>query len=446
MFTMPLNNFLKKHKAKEGDFAEITHNKELFKGTVIPSKEKNMLMLKLTSGYNAGFLVGEIESIKLLGKGKKVGKAKPAKIRAKKGLPKIAILHTGGTIASRVDYRTGAVETSFNAEDLLTMFPELTEIADFESKLISQMWSDDFRFKHFETIAKEVKKYSDKGVDGIILSMGTDNMCPGTAALAFAIEKCPIPIIIVGAQRSSDRGSSDAAMNLICAAEFIAKTDFAGVAICMHHSSEDRKCAILPATKTRKLHTSRRNAFKPVNDSEIAFVDYESHSIEFLKKDYSRKSKEKMQIKPKFEEKTGFIKVHVNMFPEEFEFFSKNKYKGYVIEGTGLGHTPGHVPNKQCEIHKKMFPAIKKFTSKGGIVVMTSQCIFGRVHLHVYDKGIDLMDAGVIPGEDMLAETAFVKLSWLLGNYSKEKSKELIAENLRGEITERTLESEFELE
>ncbi len=446
MFAMNLKKFLKKHKLSEGDIVEIVQEGGEFKGTIIPSKKENLLVLKLNSGYNAGFLNEEIESIKKTGKGKKVGKGKKEKIRKKPGLPNIAILHTGGTIASRADYRTGAVITSFDAEDLLSMFPELNDIANFKSDLISQMWSDDFRFKHFETIAKEIKKQADKGVDGIILSMGTDNMCPGTAAISFAIEKCPIPILVVGAQRSSDRGSSDAAMNLICAAEFIAKTDFAGIAICMHNSTEDNKCAILPATKTRKLHTSRRDAFKPVNDSAIALVDYGSHSIEFLKKDYSRKSKEKMIVKPKFEEKTGFLKVHVNMFPEEFEFFSKQKYKGYIIEGTGLGHTPGHVPNKDCKIHEKIIPAIKKFIDKGGVVAMTSQCIFGRVHLHVYDKGIDLTEAGVVPGEDMLSETAFVKLAWLLGNYKPAEAKELMGRNLRGEITKRTLEKEFELE
>ena len=132
------------------------------------------------------------------------------------------------------------------------------------------------------------------------------------------------------------------------------------------------------------------------------------------------------------EEKVGLLKIHIHMVPEQFDFYQS--YKGLIIEGTGLGHTPGQVPNPESAIHKKIYPAIKKLTQSGCVVVMTTQCIFGGVNMNVYDKGRDLMNLGVIPGQDMLANTAFVKLSWLLGNYPKEKVKELIGQNLRGEI------------
>ncbi|MBS3096656.1 hypothetical protein J4480_04410 [Candidatus Woesearchaeota archaeon] len=141
------------------------------------------------------------------------------------------------------------------------------------------------------------------------------------------------------------------------------------------------------------------------------------------------------------EEKVGLLKITINMFPEQFEFF-KN-YKGLVIEGTGLGHTPGHVPNELAKIHEKIFPAIKKVIDSGCVVVMTTTCLFGRVEMQVYSKGRDLLKLGVVPGEDMLPDTAFVKLAWLLGNYKKEEVKELIGKNLRGEISERSDEKGF---
>ncbi|MDD5148183.1 MAG: Glu-tRNA(Gln) amidotransferase subunit GatD [Candidatus ainarchaeum sp.] len=431
--------FLKKNSLKEGDFAEAVFQGEKFSGTVIPGKEAGMVFLKLKSGYNVGLETAKIESIKKISEGQKVSKPKAFEIRQNTSLPKISILHTGGTIASRVDYRTGAVYTAFTPEDLMAMFPELSEIANFNSKLIRNMWSDDLRFRHFGVIAKAVQEEHSKGAQGVILGIGTDNLAVASAALAFVLEKCPIPVMLVGAQRSSDRGSSDAAMNLVCAAEFIKKTDFAGVALCMHSSQSDDLCAVLPACKTRKLHTSRRDAFKAVNDTAIALVDYKTREIKFLKKDYQRKSKEKFVIKPNFEERVGLLKITINMFPEQFEFFSKQKFKGLVIEGTGLGHTPGHMPDEITKkAHKGIFPAIKAMAKKG-IVVMTSQCLFGRVKMHVYDKAMDLVELGVIPGEDMLPETAFVKLAWLLGNYKdREKVKELIGKNLRGEINERT--------
>ncbi|MBN1940791.1 MAG: Glu-tRNA(Gln) amidotransferase subunit GatD [Candidatus Diapherotrites archaeon] len=432
--------FLKKQGLKESDLVELVSEKQTFIGTILPSNEKNTVFLKLKSGYNIGIETSKISSIKKLSAGQKVAKAKQETVKQDSNLPKISILHTGGTIASRVDYRTGAVYSAFTPKDLLAMFPELAKIGNFNSKLISNMWSDDLRFAHFGVIAKAVQGEAKKGAKGIILGMGTDNLAVAAAAMAFVLEKCPIPVIIVGAQRSSDRGSSDAAMNLVCAAEFIAKTDFAGVAICMHDSSSDNACAILPACKTRKMHTSRRDAFKPVNDTVIAKIDYNSREIIFLKKDYARKSSGTFVLKPKFEEKVGLLKITINMFPSQFEFFSKHGFKGLVIEGTGLGQTPGHMPDAITKkAHKKIFPAIKALAKKS-VVVMTSQCLYGRVQMHVYDKATDLVEMGVIPGEDMLPETAFVKLAWLLGNYkNKEKVKELMRKNLRGEITESTI-------
>jgi len=437
---MNYKQFLGKNKIKEGNLAEVNYKGEKLVGSILPEVLEDrgeILRLKLKSGYNAGIKINEIGAVKKLGEGKSVGKAKHLELIHNPKLPKISILHTGGTIASRIDYRTGAVEASFEPNDLIAMYPELGEKANIDSVFLSNMWSDDLRFEHIEIIAKAVEKEHLKGVKGIIIGMGTDNLAVAAAALSFAIEKCPIPVILVGSQRSSDRPSADSAMNLICAAEFIVQTDFAGVSICMHHSTNDDKCAILPATKTRKMHTSRRDAFKAINDSPIALVDFNSRSIEFIKKDYSKKSSDKMAIKPKFEKKVGLLKITIGMFPEQFDFFNKQKFKGLVIEGTGLGHTPGHSPNKQAQIHKKIFPILAKFC-KNNIAVMASQCINGRVQMHVYDKGRDLEKIGVIAGEDMLPETAFVKLAWLLGNFKQQQAKEMITKNLRGEITKKT--------
>ncbi len=435
---MNISEFLKKAKLKEGDIVCAEQGKEVFEGTLIPSTEKNLLALKLKNGYNALLELKGLK-VKKVGEGEKVSKAIAKAVPQKPGLPTISILHTGGTIASRVDYRTGAVVSSFSPEDLLSMYPELENLANYSPKHIANMWSDDMRFSHYQILAKEVEKEIRKGVSGIIIGHGTDTMAYTSAALSFMLENCPIPVILVGAQRSSDRGSSDAAMNLVCAATFISKTDFAGVAICMHEGTEDNWCAILPPCKTRKLHSSRRDAFQPVNDSAIARVNYSTKQIEFVKKSYEkRNSQKKLIVREKMEEKVAILKIHTNMFPEQFGIFKKWKYKGLILEGTGLGHTPGHVPNPETKIHAKIFPEIRELVKSGCIVVMCTQTIFGRVQMHVYDKGTDLANLGVISGEDMLAETAFIKLAWLLGNYPKEQAKKLMGKNLRGEIRERT--------
>ena len=425
-----------------GDLVEVVTKKEKVQGILMPSVEKESVILKLDTGYNMGFLKKDVQKIVVVAKAKESGvgsgqKGKQKKeIEFNKGLPTIAILHTGGTIASKVDYRTGGVVASFTPEDLLALFPELGQIANITSELVAKMWSDDLRFVHCSLIVKKIEEQVKKGVKGIIIGIGTDNLAVAAAAIAFMVEKTPIPIVFVGSQRSSDRGSSDAGMNLICAAQFIAKADFAGVAICMHGSESDDECVILPATKTYKLHSSRRDAFCAVNSSEIARVNYQTKEIRFVVSEYERQGKNNdLVVKPKMEEKVGLLKIHVNMFPEQFSFFQK--YKGLIIEGTGLGHTPGQVPNPECAIHKKMYPAIKKLVDSGCVVVMTTQCLYGTVNMNVYDKGRDLLELGVVSGEDMLANTALVKLAWLLGNYKAKEVKDLVGKNLRGEITDR---------
>src|SRR3989338_6787954 len=255
---------------------------------LIPSPDADVVILKLKTGYNQGFDKKDVKEIKL------IEKAKPSaavvkKVVKDKNLPTIAILHTGGTIASKVDYRTGGVVASFEPSELVSLFPELETIANIESELVANMWSDDLRFIHFTLIAQIIEEYTKKGVKGIIIGMGTDNLAVGAAALSFIVENSPIPIIFVGSQRSSDRGSADAAMNMICAARFIVQTDMVGVAICMHEHEDDDSCVILPAVKTYKLHSSRRDAFKVVNGTALARVLYPVGSVQMLTKSYPRK-------------------------------------------------------------------------------------------------------------------------------------------------------------
>ena len=420
---------MKKFSGNVGDFVEIYLQDDVFSGILLPSQNKDTMTLKLDSGYNLNVKKNKIKKFKLLKKNSGE-KQKKQEVVFKKYLPTISILHTGGTIASKVDYKTGGVTSAFSPEELIEMFPDLKDIANFKTRLVRKMFSDDLRFKHFSIIAREIEKEVKNKVSGIIIGMGTDNLAVASAALSFVLESCPIPVILVGAQRSSDRGSSDAYLNLLSAALFITKTDFSGVGICMHENLNDKTCLILPATKTRKLHSSRRDAFKVINDKPIARVNYETKTIEFLKKYNKRGSK--LVIKDKFEEKTGLIKITVNMHSKQF--LSYKGYKGLIIEGTGLGHTPLDVIDNETKEHAKIRNALKQL-SKNTVLVMTSQALFGRVNLNVYSKGRDLQGLGVISGEDMLPETAFVKLSWLLGNYPKE-AKKLIGKNLRGEINE----------
>ena len=428
---MDYNALLKKFKAREGSRVKLSTAKGSFEGTLLPSTDKSVISLKTKSGYNAGFDVKEVKHIQVLGAGKQVGKPKTVKLVKYPEKPSITILHTGGTIASRVNYTAGGVIASFSTEDLMTMFPELTDVANFDAKLVSNMMSEDMRFTDYQKIAQAVAKEAKRGADGVIIGHGTDTLAFTAAALAFALEDIQIPVLLVGAQRSSDRGSSDAAMNLVCAAEFIAKTDFVGLGICMHESMQDDYCVILPATKTRKMHTSRRDAFKAINTKAIARINPKTREIEFIQKDYAKKDgKKSLKVKDKFEEKVGVLRTHPNLFPETIKVFTQKKFKGLVLEGTGIGQAPTNVKENLPN-----YKALQEFIKSGGIVVLTSQCIYGRVHENIYTNCRRLKEIGIIFAEDMITETAFVKLSWLLANYPKKDVPRRFKENIRGEMT-----------
>lgn len=420
----------------EGDTISIDSR---FEGILMlhpDSSGEDVAIVKLGSGYNVGIGCDKNTKMELVSKkpAEKISETeKPQKLAQPAGKPRIAILHTGGTIASRLDPRTGGVVASFTAEELVAMFPELTQIADIRTKHVFSIMSESMRFPHYRDLAKEIAKQVEDGMDGVIVGHGTDTMHYTSAALSFMLQNVPIPVILVGAQRSSDRGSTDAVQNLINAAFFMADSDFSGVAICMHENLSDDGCFVLPACKTRKMHASRRDAFQPINTLPWARVSHSQNRIDFLKNDYEKKDKRrKLELNPEMEERVTLLKTTTNTDASLIEHFIEKKYRGLVLEGTGLGHVPD-----------ALLESLDGSIKGGMLVCMTSQTIYGRVNMNVYSPQRDLLKIGVIPCEDMLPETAFIKLSWLLGNFPPEKARELMGKNLRGEITERTLPDTF---
>jgi len=431
-----LRTLFSKLDINAGDKIKIVGKDDTFEGFLIPQTElgdPDVIVLKISSGYNVGIRYQENFKLTKLKDTRKLDTFAAKKVTVNKKLPTVSILHTGGTIASRLDYRTGGVVSAFSPEELIGLFPELEKIINIKARVLTNLWSEDIRIGHYQLMADEISKEIAAGVDGIILGHGTDTLHYTAAALSFMFDNLPIPILIVGAQRSSDRGSSDAGANLISAAEFIAKTDFAGVAICMHDTSSDNRILINPPCKTRKMHTSRRDAFRPISVLPIAIFDYFKNEIKFTNDEYLRKDKSrKLEIKKNFEEKVGLLKIYPDFDAELVKYFIVNEYKGLVIEGTGLGHVPG-VRDEISKMNEKIMGYLE-ILANSAVVVMTSQCLYGRINMNVYDKGRDLQNLGIIPGEDMLPEIAYIKLKWLLGNYSVEEAKELVKTNLKGEI------------
>ncbi len=417
-------------RASVGDVLELQTDWGKVTGTLVPRYlygDGEHVVIKLSSGYNVGLSTGGLRGAKVIAKGERPSFSAPAPPKAKKGLPRVLVIGTGGTIASRIDYRTGAVHPAVSAADLHSLVPELSEAAEVEPEILFNVFSENMKPSHWSKIARRVKEAVDDGIDGVVVTHGTDTLGYTAAALSFALRGVPIPVIVVGAQRSSDRPSSDAFLNLLAGVSVAGTAPFSGVYVAMHLDEADEKVAFHRGTRVRKNHTSRRDAFVSVGVPLAAVwgrkgVEYMSEGLP------PRGHREEFISRPKFEEKVVLLKFYPSMAPELAEALWSAKSRGVVVEGTGLGH-----------VSKEVASRLAKFVKEGGLACMTSQCINGRVNLGVYDTGRDLLQAGVIPLEDMLAETALVKAMWALGNSeSTKEAKSLMLENLEGEMTART--------
>ena len=428
MYSEEIRQKLSDKNIETGDGIKVNEKK----GKLMPKPETGdpkIINLKLDSGYNIGL---EPESIELVEK-QEASENDKADINHKEDRPDILVLHTGGTIASRVSYEEGGVKPAFDPEDLVEMYPELAEEVNVHSKVVAQMLSEDMEPEHWMEIAESIDE--EKGdYDGIIVGHGTDTMQYTGAALSLMLKGIDTGVLLVGAQRSSDRPSSDASMNMYCASKFLTETDFTGVGVCMHSTSSDDKCSILPGNKVRKMHTSRRDAFKPVNSDVIGEIDYETG--ETIYEESENNSYEK---RIDVNSNIAVVKSRPGMKVEELEFVLENDYDGLVIEGTGLGHLPVNSFDDKTGHHEDILDELGRIADEIP-VVMASQCLNGRVNMNVYDAGVKIQNSGVVSAQSMHPELAYVKLGWSIAQTdSKTEALELFSEDVNGEISKRSM-------
>jgi glutamyl-tRNA(Gln) amidotransferase subunit D len=421
---------LSKSKAKVGDVLEVTTEWGNVSGTLVPRYEyddDSHVVLKLRSGYNVGIDVSRVERVAVKAKGEKPSFAAPSVPKPNRRLPRVLIVGTGGTIASRVDYRTGAVRPAVSAGDLYALIPELSDIARIEPEILFSIYSENMGPTHWSKLAKRVARAEAEGFQGVVITMGTDTLGYAAAALSFALAGVPIPVVFTAAQRSSDRPSSDAATNLVGAVSVAARGDFSGVYVAMHRDESDNEIAIHRGTRVRKNHTSARDAFESIG-VPLAAV-WKGGSIASADGSLPRRGK-KGSFRPRaaFDERAALLKFFPSMPSSFIDATRRSGIKALILEGTGLGH-----------VNSESIGAVRRF-AKSGLVFMTSQCVRGRVDMNVYDTGRDLLSAGATPLDDMLSETALAKAMWALGNSrSLEQAKDLMTQDIAGETTRRSL-------
>ncbi|KAA3631178.1 MAG: Glu-tRNA(Gln) amidotransferase GatDE subunit D [Calditrichaeota bacterium] len=420
---------LKKYKIRVWSDTTVKTTRGEFKGVILPRAENDddlHIVLKMITGYNVGIAVETVTDMTEEGYKEANYKIPEKEFPFSPEKPNVKLFGTGGTIASRLDYRTGAVIPAFSPGELYGAVPELADICNMTTEKLFAVFSENMGPQQYITLAKSIGKEIEKGIDGIVIGHGTDTMHHTAAALSFMIQDSPVPIVMVGSQRSSDRPSSDAALNLIHATKAAAESDIAEVMVCMFGPTSDEYGLLHSGCRVRKMHSSYRSTFRTLGDIPIATIDKDN--ITPLKTNYKPRRKDKnVRILPYFEEKVAIVYYYPNMQPDIIDSLVDNGYRGIVIAGTGLGH-----------INKPVYPAIQRAAEKGVAIYMTVQTLWGYVHMFVYDTGRDLMNMGIVPGENMLPEVAYVKLGWALGQTEDlDEVKRLMLTPIYDEITER---------
>lgn len=420
---------LKRFDVRVWSEATIDTTRGKFEGIILPRSENDddtHLVLKLHTGYNVGIDVDTVTKIHVIGYKEAHYKIPEKEFPSSPEKPNVTLLGTGGTIASRLDYRTGAVIPAFSPGELYGAVPELADICNLTTEKLFAVFSENMGPQEYIALAKAIEREIKNGIDGIVIGHGTDTMHHTAGALAFMVQNPPVPIVMVGSQRSSDRPSSDAARNLIHAATAAATGEIAEVMVCMFGPTSDEYGLLHRGTRVRKMHSSYRSAFRTIGNIPLATVTRDG--VRPLRDDYNRRRDDRqVEIYPYFEERVSLVYYYPNMHPDIIDALVANGYKGIVIAGTGLGH-----------VNKPLYPAIKRAIDAGVAIYMTVQTLWGYVHMFVYDTGRDLMAAGIIPAENMLPEVAYIKLGWALGQTDDlKKVKELMLTPINGEITER---------
>jgi len=420
---------LKKYMVRVWGQATINTSRGTFIGTILPRAENDddkHIVMKIPTGYNIGVDIDTITDMKETGYKKANYKIPEKEFPVTEGLPNVKLFGTGGTIASRLDYRTGAVIPAFSPGELYGAVPELADICNLTTEKVFAVFSENMGPEQYKQLAVKIGEEIEKGIDGIVIGHGTDTLHHTGAALTFMVQNPPIPIVLVGSQRSSDRPSSDAALNLMHAMNAAGHSDIAEVMVCMFGPTSDDYGLLHKGTRVRKMHSSYRSTFRTIGDVPMAMVDRKK--ITPIKKDYKRRRKDRdVTILPYFSDKVTMLYYYPGMKPDTIDALVDAGYKGIVIVGTGLGH-----------VNKELYPAIERANAKGIVMYMTLQTIWGYVHMFVYDTGRDMMAKGIIPGANMLPEVAFIKMGWALGQTDDpEEVKRIMLTTINDEITER---------
>ncbi|MGA8664495.1 MAG: Glu-tRNA(Gln) amidotransferase subunit GatD [Thermoplasmata archaeon] len=376
-------------------------------GTVVPNHgftADRILQLKLANGYNVGLRIGSSARFHVLpdvSRDARAAPATPAARRGREGEPWVALLTTGGTIASRVDYETGGVRPVKGEDEILAFYPELERSGPVRILPVFDRLSEDLRPDDWIVLGEKVVTAFKDGAVGVVIAHGTDTLAYTAAALSFLLVDLPGPVALVGAQRSPDRPSSDGPSNLQAAVQVAREAPLGEVVAVMHSGLSDTSFAIHRGTWVRKMHSSRRDAFETRNGPLLGKVEGGRVTVaEFGRPRTPGPARLDGPIDPR----AALLWFYPGLHPTYAQLLVR-ELRGIVLAGTGLGH-----------VGADHLEWIRAATAAGKVVAMTTQCLAGRADPYVYATGRELHHAGVVYLDDLLPETAYTKMLWALGH------------------------------
>jgi len=420
---------LERHGVGVWSEVDVQSSRGQFRGLILPRSEtadEKHIVLKLENGYNVGLAASSIASMTERGRREAHYKIPEKEFPTDPAKPNIILFGTGGTIASRLDYRTGAVIPAFSPGELYGSVPELADICNLTTEKLFGVFSENMGPEQYIKLAQSIGGAIDDGVDGVVIGHGTDTMHHTAAILSFMLQDLPVPVVMVGSQRSSDRPSSDAAINLISSVKAAAEGDIAEVVVCMFGPTSDQYCLLHRGTRVRKMHSSYRSTFRTVGDIPLAMIDQER--ITYLRTDYKPRDRSRaVSVNTAYDDNVTILYYYPGMKPDVVDAIVDTGYRGIVIAGTGLGH-----------VNKPLYPALDRAVDHGVHIYMTVQTLWGYVQMYVYETGREIMGLGVVPAANMMPEVAYMKLCWALGQTDdRDEVRRIMLTPVAGETTER---------
>jgi glutamyl-tRNA(Gln) amidotransferase subunit D len=417
-----------------GSEVEITRpDGRTWHGILVPSTEfsaDHVVVLKLASGYNVGLAITERDVLTVIARPRRrrqgapdAGASPAPSGGSEPAAPWVALLTTGGTIASRVDYQTGGVRPVRDEREILAAFPALDGGGPVRVVPVFERFSEDIVPADWVTLAEKAAESFRQGARGVVIAHGTDTLAYTAAALSFMIRNPPGPIVLVGAQRSPDRPSSDGFTNLPAAIHLARAGDLGEVVVVMHEGISDDRFAIHRGTRVRKMHSSRRDAFESRNAPALGRI--EGTTIH-LGSETRRPSQSPLRVDSRIDERAALLTYYPGLTPTRLRRFVRHE-RGLVIAGTGLGH-----------VSRAHLRGLARLVRSGVVVAMTTQCLGGGTDPFVYATGRHLLEAGVTFLDDLLPETAYAKMLWALGQSDDPAEvRRLLLEDVAGEFVYR---------